>query len=416
MEHRVVITGMGAVTPLGTGKDAFWQGLTAGRSGVGVITQMDTTDYPVHIAAEVKDFEPERFLERKEARRLDRFTQFAIAATQEALTDSGLELEKVDKTRVGVIIGAGIGGIHTFYEQVKALIERGPGRVSPFFIPMMIPDMASGQVSIRYGFQGPNQAAVSACASANHAIGDAARWIQRGTCDAMVTGGAEAAISPPGLAGFSSATALSTRNDEPERASRPFDRDRDGFVMGEGAGILVLESLDRAQARGARIYAELVGYGSTGDAHNVVAPEPNGDGAYRAMVMALKDAGLSPSDVNYINAHGTSTKPGDIAETIAIKRLLGEAQDRVAVSSTKSMTGHLLGAAGGVEAIATVLALHEGVLPPTINLENPDPECDLDYVPNVARKGEYRVALSNSFGFGGHNAVLAFRRWPGEQG
>ncbi|MGE5552371.1 MAG: beta-ketoacyl-ACP synthase II [Betaproteobacteria bacterium] len=410
MKQRVVVTGLGAVTPLGIGVQAFWEALTAGKSGAGPITLMDTSDYPVHIAAEVKGFEPERFLERKEARHMDRFAQFAVAAAQLALEDSGLNLENIDRERAGVVIGAGIGGIQTLHDQLKLLWERGPGRVSPYLVPMMILDMAAGQVSIRFGLKGPNSAAVSACASANHAIGDAFKWIQRGECDVMITGGAEAAISPPALAGFCAAQALSTRNSEPERASRPFDRDRDGFVMGEGAGILVLEGEEHARARGARIYAEIVGYGSTGDAYNIVAPEPHGEGAYRAMAMALRDAGLSPSEVDYINAHGTSTQAGDVAETLAIKRLLGNSP-RVCVSSTKSMTGHLLGAAGGVEAIASVLTLYEGVAPPTINLENPDPECDLDYVPNVARRGDFRVALSNSFGFGGHNAVLAFRKW-----
>lgn len=410
MKRRVVVTGLGPVTPLGIGLSEFWQGLVDGRSGVGEITLMDTSDYPVHIAAEVKEFQPDKFLDRKEARHMDRFTQFAVVAAQLALEGSGLDLEQVDPERAGVLVGAGIGGIQTLFEQTKALLERGPGRVSPFLVPMMIPDMAAGQISIRFGFKGPNQAAVSACASANHAIGDAFKWIQYGKCDLMVTGGAEAAISPPALAGFSAAHALSARNDEPERASRPFDRERDGFVMGEGAGILILESLDHAIQRGATIYAEVVGYGSTGDAYNVVAPEPNGDGAFRAMRMALEDAGLTPDAVDYINAHGTSTPAGDIAETLAIKRLLGEAS-KACVSSTKSMTGHLLGAAGGIEAIAAVMALKEGIVPPTINLEYPDPQCDLDYVPGKARRGDFRVALSNSFGFGGHNAVLAFRRW-----
>lgn len=416
MERRVVVTGVGPVTPLGSGRDRFWQALLAGQSGVGPITLMDTTDYPVHIAAEVRDFSPEQYLDRKEARHMDRFTQLAVAAAQLALDDAGLDLDQTDRERAGVLIGSGIGGIQTLYEQMKALLERGPGRVSPYLVPMMILDMAAGQVSIRFGLKGPNSAAVSACASGNHAIGDAFKWIQRGQCEVMVTGGAEAAISTPALAGFSAAHALSTRNDEPERASRPFDRDRDGFVMGEGAGILVLESLEHARRRGARVYAEIVGYGSTGDACNVVAPEPNGEGACRAMAMALRDAGVTPAEVDYINAHGTSTQAGDVAETLAIKRLLGEAARKTAVSSTKSMTGHLLGAAGGVEAIATVLTLREGIAPPTINLEHEDPACDLDYLPNQARRGDYRVALSNSFGFGGHNAVLAFRRYEEGEG
>lgn len=410
MKQRVVVTGLGPVTPLGLGREAFWRALVAGKSGVGPITLIDSSRYPVHIAAEVKEFNPAEFMDRKEARHMDRFTQFAVAAAHLALQDARLDLERIDRERAGVLIGAGIGGIQTLFEQIKLLLERGPGRVSPFLVPMMIPDMAAGQVSIRYGLKGPNQAAVSACASGSHAIGDAFKWIQHGVCDLMVTGGAEAAISEPALAGFCAAHALSTRNEEPELASRPFDRDRDGFVMGEGAGILILESLEHACQRGATIYAEVVGYGSTGDAFNVVTPEPNGDGAYRAMRMALSDGGIAPDEVDYINAHGTSTQAGDVAETIAIKRLLGDS-GRACVSSTKSMTGHLLGAAGGIEAIASVLTLKEGVAPPTINLVNPDPECDLDHVAQVARRGDFRVALSNSFGFGGHNAVLAFRRW-----
>jgi 3-oxoacyl-[acyl-carrier-protein] synthase II len=413
MEQRVVVTGLGAVTPLGIGARTFWEALVAGKSGVGPITLLDTSDYPVHIAAEVRDFQPERFLERKELRHLDRFTQFAVAAAHLALEDSGLKLDQIDRERAGVLIGSGIGGIQTLFEQMKVLLARGPGRISPYLVPMMILDMAAGQVSIRFGLKGPNQAAVSACASANQAIGDAFKWIQRGQCEVMVTGGTEAAISPPALAGFCAAHALSTRNEEPERASRPFDRERDGFVLGEGAGILVLERLEHARARGARIYAEIVGYGSSGDAYNVVAPEPNGEGAYRAMKMALRDAGASPAEVDYLNAHGTSTPAGDVAETVAIKRLMAGTSG-ACVSSTKSMTGHLLGAAGGVEAIATVLTLFEGIAPPTINLEHPDPDCDLDYVPHAARRGDFRLALSNSFGFGGHNVVLAFRKWAGD--
>lgn len=410
MKRRVVVTGLGAVTPLGLDWKSFWEGLIQGRSGVGEITLMDTTDYPVHIAAEVKGFDPEQYMERKEARQMDRFAQLGVAAAGQAVADSGLDLDRIDREKVGVIIGSGIGGIKTLFDQMKVLVERGPGRVRPFLVPMMIPDMAAGQVSIRFGFKGPNQSAVSACASANHSIGDAFKWIERGDCEVMVAGGAEGAISEPALSGFCAARALSTRNEEPQRASRPFDVGRDGFVMGEGAGILVLESLEHAQARGAHIYAELIGYGSSGDAYDVVAPHPQGEGAYRAMAMALRDAGLKPAEIDYINAHGTSTQAGDIAETLAIKRLLGE-DGRACVSSTKSMTGHLLGAAGGVEAIAAVLALHDGIVPPTINLEEQDPHCDLDCVPNVARRGEFRVALSNAFGFGGHNAVLAFRRF-----
>ncbi len=401
---------MGAVSPLGIGVDALWEGLIQGRSGVGPITSFDASRFSTRIAAEVKDFNPTDFMDRKDARRMDRFAQFAVAGARMALEDASIS-DNVDWERVGVLIGSGIGGIHTFEEQCRNLFEKGPDRVSPFFVPMMIPDIASGQVSILIGAKGHNACTVTACASGSHSIGDAFRVIQRGQADIMVTGGTEAAVSPLSMAGFCAARTLSTRNDEPERASRPFDKDRDGFVLGEGAGILILEELEHAKARGARIYAELIGYASTGDAYHITAPAPEGDGARRAMLAALKDAGVDPSEVEYINAHGTSTEYNDKFETMAIKGVFQEHAYRIPVSSTKSMTGHLLGAAGGVEAIAVCKTLYEQIIPPTINYETPDPECDLDYVPNKARKQPVRVAISNSFGFGGHNAVLVFRRY-----
>ena len=414
MKRRVVITGMGAITPLGTGLSVFWEGLIAGRSGVSRITRFDPSQFSTQIAGEVRDFDPTAYIDRKDARRMDRFTQFAVAGARMAVEDAGLEGDAVDWERVGVLIGSGIGGIQTLEEQCRILWEKGPERVSPFFVPMMIPDMASGQVSIALGAKGHNACTVTACASGTNAIGDAFRVIQRGAADIMITGGTEAAVSPLSIAGFCSAKALSRRNDAPEAASRPFDKDRDGFVMGEGAGILVLEALDHALKRGARIYAEVVGYGCTGDAYHITAPAPEGEGARRAMEAALQDAGIPPEAVGYINAHGTSTEYNDKYETLAIKRVFGEAAYSIPISSTKSMTGHLLGAAGGVEAIAVALTLANGVIPPTINYETPDPECDLDYVPNKARVQQVDVALSNSFGFGGHNAVLVFRRYPSE--
>jgi len=403
---------MGAISPLGIGVDALWEGLIQGRSGVGPITSFDASRFSTRIAAEVKDFDPTDFMDRKDARRMDRFAQFAVAGARMALEDASIS-DNVDWERVGVLIGSGIGGIHTFEEQCRNLFEKGPDRVSPFFVPMMIPDIASGQVSIMIGAKGHNACTVTACASGSHSIGDAFKVIQRGQADIMVTGGTEAAVSPLSMAGFCAARTLSTRNDEPERASRPFDKDRDGFVLGEGAGILILEELEHAKARGARIYAELIGYASTGDAYHITAPAPEGDGARRAMLAALKDAGVDPSEVEYINAHGTSTEYNDKFETMAIKGVFQEHAYRIPISSTKSMTGHLLGAAGGIEAIAVCKTLYEQIIPPTINYETPDPECDLDYVPNKARKQPVRVAISNSFGFGGHNAVLVFRRYEG---
>ncbi len=411
--HRVVVTGLGVISPVGIGLEPFWTNLVEGHSGIGPITHFDASQLDCRFAGEVKDFDPTRYMERKEARHMDRFAQFAVAASLMAVEDAGLSGSLPLGPRAGVIIGSGIGGMATLEEQSRILLEKGPRRVSPFFVPMMIPDMASGLVSIRLGAEGPNSCTVSACASGSHSIGDAFRLIQRGDADLMITGGSEAAITPLAMAAFCSARALSTRNDDPPGASRPFDRDRDGFVMGEGAGVLVLERLDLALRRGARIYAEVVGYASTGDAYHITQPAPEGRGAARAMELALQDAGLEASDVDYINAHGTSTEYNDWYETLAIKRALGEHAHRVAISSTKSMTGHLLGAAGGVEAVATVLAISRGIIPPTINLTNPDPRCDLDYVPNRARRREVRVAMSNSFGFGGHNAVLVFRRYGG---
>ena len=409
--RRVVVTGLGTLSPVGNSADEFWTALVQGRSGVGMITRFDTTGYPTRIAGEVRNFDPLNFVDKKEARRLDPYLQYAIASAVLAVQDAALDTGKVDGNRFGVLIGSGIGGISTLLESHRNLIEKGPDRVSPFFIPMLIANMASGLVSMRFGAKGPNSAVVTACATGNHAIGDSFKIIQRADADIMIAGGSEAIIIPLTIAGFCSMKAMSTRNDEPTKAMRPFDANRDGFVAGEGAGILVLESLDHALARDARIYAEIVGYGMTGDAHHMTAPDPEGDGAARAMAAAVRDAGLEVSDVGYINAHGTSTQYNDKFESIAIKRVFGEHARRLAVSSTKSMTGHLLGAAGGIEAIATVLALHHGVLPPTINYETPDPDCDLDYIPNQARKQDVEVALSNAFGFGGTNATLAFRAY-----
>ena len=408
---RVVVTGLGAVTPLGNSVPEYWRAICEGRSGVGPITRFDPKRLDCRIAAEVKGFDPLKVIEKKELKKLDLFIQYAIAAGVEAVESAKIDFSQVDPTRAGALIGSGIGGILSILEWHKVLLEKGPSRVSPFFVPSLIVNMASGQLSIRYKLKGPNSSVVTACATGNHAIGDAFRIIQRGEADLMVAGGSEAIIDELPIGGFAQMKALSTRNDEPTRASRPFDADRDGFVPGEGAGVVVLESLECARRRGARIHAELVGYGMTADAYHMTAPDPDGDGAVRAMAGALRDGGLRPEDVGYINAHGTSTPYNDKTETLAIKQVFGEHARRLAVSSTKSMTGHLLGAAGGIEAIVTVLALQHGLLPPTINYETPDPECDLDYVPNAARKAEVDAALSNGFGFGGTNATLAFRRW-----
>ncbi len=411
--RRVVVTGLGAVTPLGNTTEEFWEAVQSGRSGIGPITKFDATGYPTRIAGEVRGFDPLKFVDKKDARRLDPYLQYAMAGAVMAVEDAALDVSTVDGARFGVLVGSGIGGITTLLDTHKILLAKGPDRVSPFFIPMLIINMASGLISIRFGARGPNSSVVTACATGNHAIGDAARLIQRGDADVMIAGGAEAMIVDLTFAGFCAMKAMSTRNDEPARASRPFDADRDGFVCGEGAGLMVLESLEHARARDARIYAEVTGYGMTGDAHHMTAPDPEGDGAARAMAAALHDAGIAPTAVQYINAHGTSTPYNDKFETLAIKRVFGAHARRLAVSSTKSMTGHLLGAAGGIEAIATVLALHHGILPPTINYDTPDPDCDLDYVPNQVRKQPIDVALSNAFGFGGTNATLAFRRYPG---
>jgi 3-oxoacyl-[acyl-carrier-protein] synthase II len=410
-KRRVVVTGLGALTPLGNTAEEFWAGLVQGRSGIGPITKFDATGFPTRIAGEVRGFDPLQFVDKKEARRLDPYLQYAVASSAMAVDDAGLDVTRIDSTRFGVLVGSGIGGITTLLESHRTLREKGPDRVSPFFIPMLIINMASGLISMRFGARGPNSAVVTACATGNHAIGDAFRLIQSNAADVMIAGGAEAIIVDLTFAGFCAMKAMSTRNDEPQRASRPFDADRDGFVCGEGAGLMVLESLEHAWRRDARIYGEVMGYGMTGDAHHMTAPDPEGDGAARAMVAALADADLPPSVVQYINAHGTSTPYNDKFETLAIKRVFGEHASRLAVSSTKSMTGHLLGAAGGIEAIASVLALHHEVLPPTINYETPDPECDLDYVPNQARKQDVEVALSNAFGFGGTNATLVFRKF-----
>ncbi|MER3400167.1 MAG: beta-ketoacyl-[acyl-carrier-protein] synthase II [Thermoflexus sp.] len=408
---RVVVTGMGAITPLGNDVETFWQNVVAGRSGVGPITLFDASALKTRIAAEVKGFDPEAWFGRKEARRMDRYAQFALAATQQALQDARLDPGHVDRERVGVILGTGIGGIGALVQGVETLMTRGPDRISPFMVPMMLADTAPGLIAIAYGFRGPNMAVITACASGTNAIGEAMHLIRRGDADVVIAGGAEAAILPISVAAFNVMGAISTRNEEPERASRPFDRTRDGFVMGEGAGILVLERLEHAQARGARIYAEVVGYGASADAYHITAPLENGEGAALAMRRALADAGLSPREVDYINAHGTGTPLNDKSETQAIKAVFGEAAYDVPISSTKSMIGHLLGAAGAVEAIVCIRAITDGVIPPTINYEHPDPECDLDYVPNTARRRPVRVAMSNSFGFGGHNACVIFRRY-----
>ena len=408
---RVVVTGLGAVTPLGNSVPEYWRAICEGRTGVGPITRFDPKRLDSRIAAEVKAFDPLKVIEKKELKKLDLFIQYAIVAGVEAVEDAKIDFSQVDPTRAGALVGSGIGGILTILEWHRVILERGPSRVSPFFVPSLIVNMASGQLSIRYKLKGPNSSVVTACATGNHAIGDAFKIIQRGDADLMVAGGSEAIIDELPLAGFGQMKALSTRNDEPARASRPFDADRDGFVPGEGAGIVVLERLDHALRRGARIYAELVGYGMTADAYHMTAPDPDGDGAVRAMAGALRDGDLRPEDVGYVNAHGTSTPYNDKTETLAIKEVFGDHARALAVSSTKSMTGHLLGAAGGIETVVTVLALQQGILPPTINYETPDPECDLDYVPNVARKADVDVAISNGFGFGGTNATLAFRRW-----
>lgn len=414
MRRRVVVTGMGVISPIGNGVGEFWAAMVRGVSGAGPITHFDASGFATRIAAEVKGFQPERYLDRKELRRMDRAVQFSTVAAFMALEDAHLQVSEAEAHRYGICIGSGIGGIATLEREMRVLLERGPERVSPFFVPMMIINMAPGHLSILTGIRGPNKAVVTACATSAHTIGDAMRWIQYGEADVVLAGGTEAPITPLAVAGFCSMRAMTRRNHDPQRASRPFDAGRDGFLMGEGAGVLVLEELERAKRRGARIYAELVGYGMSGDAYHLSAPDPCGTGAAEAMLAALRDAGLSPEEVDYINAHAPSTPLGDASEVVSIKRAFGEHARRLVVSSTKSMTGHLLGAAGAVEMIATVLALFHGVVPPTINYETPDPQCDLDVCPNEPREQPLRVALCNSFGFGGQNACLVARRFEGK--
>lgn len=410
-KKRVVVTGLGLITPLGMGVKTTWENLVNGKSGIRKITSFDTSAFPTQIAGEVDNFNPEDYIEPKEVKKMDRFIHFAVAATTMAFNDTGLKIKDHNAERIGVIVGSGMGGLHTIENYHSVLLEKGPKRITPFFIPMLTINLAAGQISIKFGAKGPNSAISTACATGSHSIGDAFKIIQRGEADVMIAGGSEAVISPLGVGGFNAMKALSTRNDEPEKASRPFDIDRDGFVMGEGAGIIILESLQSALDRGAKIYAEIVGYGMTADAYHITSPSPGGEGAARCMAMALKNGGIVPSDVNYINAHGTSTKSGDELENQAIKTVFGEHAYKVAISSTKSMMGHLLGAAGGVEAVISILSICNDIILPTINLDNPDPECDLDYVPHKARTMKINYALSNSFGFGGTNACLLFKRF-----
>ncbi len=411
MARRVVITGMGVVSPCGSSLGEFWSAIKQGQTGTGPVTRFDTNGFSSKVAAEIKNFDAEKYIEARELRRTDRFVCYAMGAAVDAVNHSGMDLDTVDKTRVGVLMGSGIGGIETIERQKEMLDNKGPRRISPFLIPMLIINMASGIISIRYGFRGPNTSVVTACATGNHAIGDAMRIIKRNEADVMIAGGSEAALTALGYGGFCSLKAMSTRNDEPEKASRPFDKNRDGFVMGEGAGALILEELEYAKKRGATIYAEVVGYGMSGDAYHVTMPEPEGLGAQAAMQQALDDAQLNKEDVDYINAHGTSTPYNDKTETHAIKSVFGDYAKKMAVSSTKSMTGHLLGAAGAVEAVVCVKALYHSVVPPTINYETPDPECDLDYVPNESREQNIHTVLTNAFGFGGHNAVLVLKKF-----
>lgn len=413
MKRRVVITGIGAITPIGIGKEEYWKSLIDGKSGIDMITHFDATNHSTKFAGEVKGFEAADYIDKKEAKRMDRVTQLAIAATKMAFEDAKMDLDKEDRTRIGTIIGSGVGGMETLHDQYKVLFEKGPGRISPFFVPMMIANMPAGQTSITFGLQGQCSCVVTACASGTNSIGDAFRIIQRGDTDVMVAGGAEAAVSPAAMAGFGAMKALSTRNDEPQKASRPFDKDRDGFVMGEGAGIVILETLEHALARGADIYAEVAGYGTNADAYHITALAPGGKNQARCMELALNDAGIEPSDVDYINAHGTSTPLNDSSETLAIKLLFGDHAYKLAVSSTKSMTGHLLGAAGGIECIASALAANDNIVPPTINYTTPDADMDLDYVPNNAQRRTVIYALSNSFGFGGHNATILLKKYIG---
>lgn len=407
---RVVITGLGAVTPIGNNIDEFWNSMMEGKSGAGAITGFDASEYKTRFACEVKGFDAEKYLNRKEIQRMDPFTHYAIAAAAMALEDAAIDLETLDMERAGVVFGSGIGGMWTYHHQQEQLYKRGkPDRISPFFVPMMISDIAAGQIAIRWGFKGPNYATVSACATSSHAIADALMLLQRGNADIMICGGSEAAICPMGVGGFNSMQALSTRNDSPTTASRPFDKDRDGFVMGEGGGVLILETLEHAQKRGAKIYAELAGFGITDDAHHITAPSV--DGPSRSMKLAIEDAGLKPEDIDYLNAHGTSTPPNDRNETAAVKAVFGEHAYKMSISSTKSMTGHLLGAAGAIEAVATVLAIKNSKVPPTINIVEQDPDCDLNYTPHKPIEKEIKAAISNTFGFGGHNATICFKKF-----
>ena len=414
-KRRVVVTGLGVVSPVGHTIDKFWNSLLEGKSGVKRLTRFDPSHYTCMIGAEITDFDPSSYLSPKELKRMDRFVQFAVVGAKKAVADSGIDLEKIDRERFGVLVGSGCGGLHTIEAEHRQYLalgpEKGPGRISPFLIPMLIINMASGQISITLGLKGPNSAVGTACATGNHAIGDAFRIIQRDEADLMVCGGAEAAITVMGFGGFCALKALSLRNDEPEKASRPFDKDRDGFVIGEGAGIVILEDLEHALKRNAQIYCEMAGYGMSGDAYHMTAPDPEGDGSVRCMRASLKDAGMKPEDVDYMNAHGTSTLYNDRIETLAIKKTFGEHAKKLAISSTKSVTGHLLGAAGGIELVASALAIKHSIIPPTINYETPDPECDLDYVPNKPRAQKIRVAASNALGFGGHNATLIIKKY-----
>jgi len=411
MARRAVITGMGVITPIGNTLDEYCEGLLAGKSGIAQISLFDASQYPSRIAGEVKNFDPVKYMDRKRIPRMDRFAQFAIAAAVQAIEDSGLDISKEDPYRIGVVCGTGIGGLKTLEREVGVLLSKGPSRVSPFFIPMLITNISPGEIAIRYGFKGPNYSVSSACASSSHAIGDALRLIREGKVDVIISGGSEAAITPIGLAGFCSLKALSTRNDDPAHASRPFDKERDGFIMSEGAGILVIEELQHARARGAHILAELAGYGATDDAYHITAPDPSGEAPADSMKIAIKDAGLGPDDVDYVNAHGTSTQLNDKSETLAIKKVFGEHAHKLAISSTKSMVGHMLGAAGAAEIIASILCMNKGMVHATVNYQVPDPDCDLDYVPNNPRKMEVDTFISNSLGFGGHNATLVVRRY-----
>jgi 3-oxoacyl-[acyl-carrier-protein] synthase II len=413
LRRRVVVTGMGLAIPTGIGVEIAWKNVCEGKSGIGLLTRFDTNGFETKIAGEVKDFNPELYIDKKEIKRMDLFVQYAIAATKEALEDAQLNIAPENCEQIGVIVGTGLGGLPTLEKYHKVLLERGPSRISPFFIPMLIANLASGQIAIQFGPKGPNTCVVTACATGAHCIGDAFRAIVYGDAEAMIAGGTEANITPLTIGGFNAMKALSTKNDEPEKACRPFEKNRDGFVVAEGAGIVILEELQFALKRNAKIYGELIGYGYTGDAYHITAPSPDGDGAVRCMRMAIKDAGLKSEEMDYINAHGTSTPLNDLTETIAIKTVFGDYAKKIPISATKSMTGHLLGAAGSTEAIFTILAIRDGIMPPTINYEEPDPQCDLDYVPNMARRKPLKIAMSNAFGFGGTNATLVFKKFEG---